>query len=118
MSTKKRVIIIGAGFNLLPFKTNGSPSDGLGIITSPFKTDADIELHLVSFELRKIERLQESDETEEALALFHAPTAASQGVALVFWSICFVPITVLGLFEGARHGVRQGGNAPEGAPPA
>jgi hypothetical protein len=56
--------------------------------------------------------------TEEALALFHAPTAASQGVALVFWSICFVPITVLGLFEGARHGVRQGGNAPEGAPPA
>jgi hypothetical protein len=69
LKTLAWVIIIGAGFNLLPFKTNGSPSDGLGIITSPFKTDADIELHLVSFELRKIERLQESDETEEALAL-------------------------------------------------
>lgn len=69
LKTLAWVIIIGAGFNLLPFKTNGAASDGLGILTSPFESDADIEMHLVSFELRKIERLQASDETEAALAL-------------------------------------------------
>jgi len=48
--------------------------------------------------------------TEEALTLFDAPVASAEGVALVFWSVCFVPITVIGLFEGARYQVRQDGD--------
>ena len=48
--------------------------------------------------------------TEEALTLCDAPVASAEGVALVFWSVCFVPITVIGLFEGARYQVRQDGD--------
>ena len=43
--------------------------------------------------------------TEQSLALWHAPEAQSQGVALVFWFLCFGPITALGLFDGYRRGV-------------
>jgi uncharacterized protein (TIRG00374 family) len=43
--------------------------------------------------------------TERALALFGAPTAESQAIALVFWSVCFVPITVIGVVAGYRAGV-------------
>ena len=43
--------------------------------------------------------------TEEVLNLWNTPAGAAQGVALVFWSLCFVPITIVGLVEGARHGV-------------
>ena len=69
LKTLAWVIIISGGFNLIPFTANGSASDGLGIVTSPFQSDADIETRLVSFELRKIECLQANEETEEALAL-------------------------------------------------
>ena len=55
--------------------------------------------------------------TEEALGLFRVPTASAQGVALVFWTVIFVPITVIGLIEGARSGVSGGpsGDPTEGA---
>lgn len=69
LKTLAWVIIISGGFNLLPFSANGSASDGLGILTSPFQTDADVEARLVSFELRKIENHEMNEEMAEALAL-------------------------------------------------
>lgn len=48
--------------------------------------------------------------TEQALDLFGAPPAQAKAVALVFWSVCFVPITVLGAWDGWRMGI---GLAPE-----
>jgi glycosyltransferase 2 family protein len=43
--------------------------------------------------------------TEEALRLWGANAAAAQGVALILWSVCFVPITVLGVVDGWRLGI-------------
>jgi glycosyltransferase 2 family protein len=43
--------------------------------------------------------------TEEALDLFGAPPAEAKAVALVFWTVCFVPITVLGAWDGWRMGI-------------
>jgi len=43
--------------------------------------------------------------TERALALFGAPTTESQAIALVFWTVCFVPITLIGLVAGYRAGL-------------
>ncbi len=43
--------------------------------------------------------------TEQALALFDAPTAKAEAIALVFWTVCFVPVTVLGLYDGSRMGL-------------
>ena len=51
------VILLGAGFNLLPFSSEGAVSDGLGIISSPFMSDASIELRLLTFELREIRNM-------------------------------------------------------------
>jgi hypothetical protein len=62
-------ILLGAGFNLLPFSTEGAVSDGLGIISSPFMTDESIELRLLSVELREIRRLTDSGETAAAVRL-------------------------------------------------
>jgi uncharacterized membrane protein YbhN (UPF0104 family) len=47
--------------------------------------------------------------TEEALALWGTPTAQAEGIALVFWSVCFVPITIWGLFEAWRQGLGLSG---------
>ena len=52
--------------------------------------------------------------TEEALGLFDVASASAQGVALVLWAVIFVPITILGLIEGARSGV-SGSQASQGA---
>jgi Peptidase family M50 len=66
------VIIIGAGFNLLPFRTDGAVSDGLGILSSPFTSRQAIELRLLTFEMREVqERLLDGD-TAGALRLVHA----------------------------------------------
>jgi uncharacterized protein (TIRG00374 family) len=43
--------------------------------------------------------------TEQALDLFGAPPAQAKAVALVFWTVCFVPITVLGAWDGWRMGI-------------
>jgi uncharacterized protein (TIRG00374 family) len=43
--------------------------------------------------------------TERALALFGAPTTESQAIALVFWTVCFVPITLIGVVAGYRAGL-------------
>lgn len=43
--------------------------------------------------------------TEKALALWGTPTAQAEGIALVFWTVVFVPITLVGLFEGWRRGL-------------
>ena len=53
--------------------------------------------------------------TEQSLGLWHAPAAQAQAVALVFWSVCFVPVTVLGLLDGARLGLNHPDDpAPDG----
>ena len=61
-------ILMGAGFNLLPFSTGGGVSDGLGILSSPFMSDEAIQLRLVSVELRDITRLLDAGEADRALA--------------------------------------------------
>lgn len=63
------VIIYSAGFNLLPFRSDGAVSDGLGIISSPFISAETIELRLLTVELREIRTLQAAGKTDRALAL-------------------------------------------------
>ncbi|MGI9271558.1 MAG: site-2 protease family protein [Woeseiaceae bacterium] len=61
------VILLGAGFNLLPFSTEGAVSDGLGIISSPFMSDASIELRLLTFELRELQVMLDEGNTSPAV---------------------------------------------------
>lgn len=61
------VILLGAGFNLLPFRSEGAASDGLGIISSPFMSNDAIELRLLTFELREIRDLLDSGDAATAL---------------------------------------------------
>jgi hypothetical protein len=60
-------ILLGAGFNLLPFRSEGAVSDGLGIISSPFMSGASIELRLLSIELREMHALLNGGETAAAV---------------------------------------------------
>ncbi|MDH4125182.1 MAG: site-2 protease family protein [Gammaproteobacteria bacterium] len=62
-------ILLGAGFNLLPFRTDGGVSDGLGILSSPFMSEQSIQLRLLSFELRQMQELRNSGDTLRALEL-------------------------------------------------
>jgi len=57
LKTLAVVIVVGAGFNLLPFRTEGAVSDGLGILSSPFLPDEVIEMRLLTFEMREIQAL-------------------------------------------------------------
>jgi hypothetical protein len=66
------VIVLGAGFNLLPFRTDGAVSDGLGIISSPFMSDEEIELRLLTFETREFGRLLDRGLTRQAVGLANA----------------------------------------------
>lgn len=50
--------------------------------------------------------------TEEALSLFGAPEAEAEAVALLFWTLCFVPVTALGVVDAWRSGVRPSDAAP------
>ena len=43
--------------------------------------------------------------TEKVLQLFGAPTTEAKAVALVFWTVCFVPIALLGAWDGWRLGI-------------
>ncbi len=49
--------------------------------------------------------------TEEALGLFGAPESESEAVALLFWTVCFVPVTLLGAVDAWRSGLRPGAGA-------
>ena len=70
------VILYGAGFNLLPFRVEGGGvSDGLGILSSPFMPEAQIQLRLIGFELRRAERLADEGRGEEALATLRTQIA-------------------------------------------
>ncbi|MEM7433136.1 MAG: site-2 protease family protein [Pseudomonadota bacterium] len=62
-------IIIGAGFNLIPFKTDGGISDGLGILSSPFMSDNSIQWQLAVGDIRELNRLISDNQTEAALSL-------------------------------------------------
>lgn len=48
---------------------------------------------------------------EEALGLFGIEATEGKAIALVFWTVCFVPITVIGAWEGWRAGVAPGAKA-------
>lgn len=61
-------ILLGAGFNLLPFSTGGGVSDGLGIISSPFMSDEAIQTRLLSLELRDVSRLLAAGDNGDALS--------------------------------------------------
>ena len=67
LKTLAVVILVGAGFNLLPFRVEGAVSDGLGLLSSPFLSDEAIETRLLTFELREIQALLENDDAEGAL---------------------------------------------------
>ncbi|MEQ1564619.1 MAG: lysylphosphatidylglycerol synthase transmembrane domain-containing protein [Myxococcota bacterium] len=43
--------------------------------------------------------------TEKVLVVFGAPAGASKAVALVLWVVCFVPITLLGVWDAWRMGM-------------
>ena len=60
------VILIGAGFNLLPFYSEGAVSDGMGMISSPFMSDESIQLRLAAFDLREAQQLAARGNTEAA----------------------------------------------------
>lgn len=62
-------ILLGAGFNLLPFRSDGGVSDGLGILSSPFLSEEAIQCRLLSYELRRMQELQDSGDTAAALEL-------------------------------------------------
>lgn len=61
-------ILLGAGFNLLPFSSGGGVSDGLGILSSPFMSDESIQLRLSSVELRDVSRKLAAGESAAAVA--------------------------------------------------
>lgn len=67
LKTLAIVIIVGAGFNLLPFRTEGAVSDGLGILSSPFLADEMIEMRLLTFEMREIRSLLNNGRAGEAV---------------------------------------------------
>lgn len=60
-------ILLGAGFNLLPFSTGGGVSDGLGILSSPFMSDQAIEIRLLGVDIRDLGALIDAGDTERAL---------------------------------------------------
>ena len=62
------VIVIGAGFNLLPFSTGGGVSDGLGIISAPFMTEDAVELRLLAFEIGEAKSSISAGATKQGLA--------------------------------------------------
>jgi glycosyltransferase 2 family protein len=51
--------------------------------------------------------------TMQGLELFSAPEAESQAIALALWAVCFVPISVLGVYDGWRLGIGFGRDARE-----
>ncbi|MDH3441549.1 MAG: hypothetical protein OEM63_12400, partial [Gammaproteobacteria bacterium] len=67
LKTLAVVILVGAGFNLLPFKTDGAVSDGLGIISSPFMSDEAIEMRLLTIEIREIQKMLDRDRADLAI---------------------------------------------------
>ena len=66
LKTLAWVIVIGGGFNLLPFASDGMASDGLGICLSPLLKDSDIEARLVSHDCERIEKLLQREEIDNA----------------------------------------------------
>jgi hypothetical protein len=75
LKTLAFVILVGAGFNLLPFRTDGAVSDGLGILSSPFMTKDVIDMRLVAIELREAQSLLDAGQPGEAGALIESLVA-------------------------------------------
>lgn len=60
-------ILLGAGFNLLPFATDGGVSDGLGILSSPFMSDEAIEMRLLAADFKEFGALLDAGDTSRAM---------------------------------------------------
>lgn len=63
------VIIVGGGFNLLPFRVGNGVSDGLGILSSPFMSDQAIENRLLAADFQEAEELAQRGDTAAGLEL-------------------------------------------------
>lgn len=61
------VIVLGAGFNLLPFSTGGAVSDGLGIVSSLYMNEETVELRLLSPDIGDTRELIQAGNTTRAL---------------------------------------------------
>lgn len=72
LKTLAIVILVGAGFNLLPFRTEGAVSDGLGILTSPFLPDEAIEMRLLTYDVREIDEMLGRGQADEAVGKIQA----------------------------------------------
>ena len=72
LKTLAIVILVGAGFNLLPFRTEGAVSDGLGILTSPFLPDEAIEMRLLTVDIREIDELMNRGQAGDAVERIQA----------------------------------------------
>ena len=66
LKTLAWVIILGGGFNLLPFTADGMATDGLGICLSPFLKDADIEARLAHHDCEQIEEALWNGQVDKA----------------------------------------------------
>jgi tetratricopeptide (TPR) repeat protein len=107
LKTMAVVIIVGAGFNLLPFRSEGAVSDGLGIISSAFITDEAIETRLLTFELREIESLLEKGRANDAL-LKLTPLLERFPKNLVLQLAHGTALSLSGREDDARDYIRQG----------
>lgn len=109
-------ILLGAGFNLLPFSTGGGVSDGLGILSSPFMSDESIELRLLAVELREISTMLDAgnadgalESVREYLARFPENPALQQ--------LMVSALSASGAIEAAREYVRDKLDDPRLAEP-
>ncbi len=53
--------------------------------------------------------------TEQALAMFDAPQSIAEGIALLFWTVCFVPVTLLGVWDAWKMGLDVSGRGRSAA---
>lgn len=114
LKTLAVVILVGAGFNLLPFKTDGAVSDGLGILSSPFLSDEVIEMRLLTFEMREIQKMLDHDRADLAIGEIRA---LRQRFPLNQWLALIegVALAADGQAEAARKLARD--KLAEGSPP-
>lgn len=100
------VILLGAGFNLLPFRSEGAVSDGLGIISSPFMAEETIQLRLLLFPLRQVRLKLENQQPAEALQIL-APLIARYPDNDFLRLLKATALSGNGDAEAAREYVRQ-----------
>ena len=99
-------ILLGAGFNLLPFSTDGGVSDGLGILSSPFMSDEAIEMRLLAADFREFGALLDAGDTSRAVD-FAQQLRSRFPQNPVVQEIYATALSASGRDEEAREFVRQ-----------